>query len=73
MVDSYKEVLKGNDEALSFFETGMANLVKRFCANMQSGQDFTLKAEIHGNNGSLIHFRSFDDVFARPKEKRKKV
>lgn len=70
---NYKKVFSGNNEALRIFEEGVAEFVSQFCRNMVSGRDFTLKVEIHGDAGKLIHFRSFDDKFARPSGKQKKV
>lgn len=69
----YKHVLKGDNVSLLIFEGGFSELERQFCNNMMSGKEFTLKVEIHGAKGELLHFRNFSDTFARPPEKRKKV
>ena len=61
----YRSVL-GNGESLSHFLSAMRDFDKGFCDAMASGADFTLKLEIHGNSGKMLHARVTSDVFRRP-------
>lgn len=56
-----------NDErSLREFVGAMADFNHRFCDSMAAGTDFTLKLEVHGNCGELLHARVNDDSFRRP-------
>ena len=61
----YKDVING-DESLSLFLATLADFDRRFCDSMVDGRDFTLKLEIHGNKGELLHCRVLSDDFRRP-------
>ena len=61
----YRQVLK-DDQDLAIFLRAMAKFDKAFTAAMVAGVDFTLRLEIHGNAGSLVHARVYDDEFERP-------
>ncbi len=63
----YREVLKDDDESLVIFLRELSRFERCFCDMMVGGYDFTLKLEIHGNRGQLIHCRVIPDSFARPK------
>jgi hypothetical protein len=65
-VTNYKEVIK-DDESLAIFIRSMSKFEKSFCEAMVAGIDFTMKMEIHGNKGELIHCRVYNDGFERPK------
>lgn len=56
----------GNGESLSHFLAAMRDFDKSFCDSMASGADFTLKLEIHGDSGKMLHARVSSDVFRRP-------
>jgi hypothetical protein len=60
-----EDSLKAMNEALQEFNAD-------FCHNMYRGKDFTLKIEVHGDKGKLIHCRVHNDRFQRPTLKRKK-
>jgi len=62
------EKLFDNDESLDIFLRNMAKFDKYFCQVMTDGVDFTLRMEVHGNKGKLIHCRVQNDGFDRPKE-----
>lgn len=55
-----------NSESLAGFLAAMADFDRAFCDSMQSGADFTIKLEVHGNAGEMIHARSSSDSFRRP-------
>ena len=58
-----------NNESLAIFIRNMAKFDKYFCQLMADGVDFTLRMEVHGNKGKLIHCRVHNDGFERPEEK----
>ena len=57
---------QAGDESLNIFMRNMAMLDQNFVNLMTSGVDFTLKFEIHGNKGRMIHCRVTADGFERP-------
>lgn len=69
---SYRDVLK-DDESLAVFLRNMAEFDEAFCRKMAGGRDFTLKLEVRGNLGELIHCRVCEDHFDRPPEANKRV
>ena len=64
--NGYREVLK-DDESLSTFLRAMHDFDEAFCKAMNDGSDFTLRMEVHGASGHLIHCRVTPDVFQRPR------
>jgi hypothetical protein len=64
----YSKILTCED-SLSRFLRKMSQFDKAFCDAMASGEDFTLKLEVHGCNGKLIHARVVTDGFDRPSQK----
>jgi hypothetical protein len=69
---SYREILP-DDASLAAFLSAMKDFDKSFCDCVASGADFTLKLEIHGNAGELIHARVSSDQFRRPAGVEKRV
>jgi hypothetical protein len=67
---SYRDVLT-DDESLAGFLAAMADFDRAFCDSMQSGADFTIKLEVHGCGGVLIHARASSDSFRRPSGEKK--
>ena len=67
--DNYQKTFAGDSESLDLFMGALAKFDRRFCEAMHTGVDFTLKMEIHGNDGQLLHARVLDDSFSRPKGK----
>jgi len=61
----YKEAL-GDDESLSIFLRNMAKFDAYFCEAMTAGIDFTLRFEIRGNQGKMLHCRVHNEGFERP-------
>ena len=62
---NYAEVI-GDDASLAVFLRNMSRFDRYFCELMNAGVDFTLRMEIHGNAGELIHCRVDNDAFDRP-------
>ena len=57
----------GDDEvSLATFMRGMAKFDRRFCDAMATRVDFTLRLELKGNKGKLLHCRVYDDEFDHP-------
>lgn len=69
---SYRDVLT-DDESLAGFLAAMADFDRAFCDAMSSGADFTIKLEVHGNAGQMIHARASSDSFRRPSGQEKKA
>jgi len=65
MKSNYETVL-GDDESLALFLNKMKQFDQQFCDLMTEGQDFTLKLEIRGDKGRLLHCRVYSDSFDRP-------
>ena len=64
-VEQYRQTIE-NDEALTLFMASVGEFDRAFCDSMASGEEFTIKLEVHGNRGELIHVRVQDDAFRRP-------
>ena len=62
---NYRETLK-DDESLAIFLRGMAKFDRYFCDAMAQGEDFTIRLEVTGNKGNLLHCRASADGFERP-------
>lgn len=65
--DGYRKAFGDNDESLGKFLAAMKDFDKRFCDAMSAGTDYTLKLEVHGDHGDLIHVRVITDEFRRPR------
>lgn len=59
------EVIK-DELSLRVFLRTLQKFDRMFCDSMISGEDFTLKLEVRGNKGELIHCRVVNDGFERP-------
>jgi len=65
-----EDVLRG-DESLKTFTQQLKKFDQKFCEGIVSGADFTIKIEVRGNNGELVHARVYTDEIARPRPKHK--
>lgn len=61
----YRAAIK-DDRSLATFLRNMSKFDRKFCEAMADGVDFTLRLEVHGNKGEIIHCRVQDDGFDRP-------
>ncbi len=68
MTNDYRDALQ-DDESLATFLKAMRNFDKQFCEMMTDGTDFTLRIEVHGCKGELLHVRVNSDGFERPRSK----
>ena len=62
---SYKDVL--DEQALVEFLLSMRDFDAAFCKAMNDSVDFTLRLEVRGDKGKLLHCRVDTDSFRRPK------
>jgi len=63
--DGYRRVLADDDESLAIFLRGMSKFDRLFCEQMMEGSDFTLRLEVRGNRGKLVHSRVSTDRFEK--------
>ena len=71
MENSYENAIT-NKEHLAVFLRTLQQFDRYFCEAMIGGKDFTLKIEVRGNAGKLLHSRVYNDTFDRPKGVEKK-
>ncbi len=69
----YDRAFAGDDESLAVFLKQMAKFNRAFCDAMADGLDYTLKLEVHGDKGRMIHARVHNDSFDRPSSKMRKI
>ena len=55
-----------SDDSLELFIKNMSEFNRVFCDRMEAGDDFTIKLEVHGDDGRLLHCRVNSDSFKRP-------
>lgn len=70
--NGYRDVLP-DDESLCKFLRAMAKFDKAFTDLMVDGSDFTLRMEVHGNAGEMLHARVGYDSFERPRGVERRV
>lgn len=63
---SYQQVID-DEESLDMFLCAMREIQDRFCEAMAENKEFTIRLEIHGANGRIIHLRNGNDGFRRPR------
>lgn len=72
MVDGkVKEVLKDQDTVVAYTKA-MQEFNQKFCDAMASCVDFTIKLEVHGNVGELIHVKVDSNSWRRPRSAERK-
>ena len=54
------------DQTLSLFNREMQKFNTAFCDNVNMKKDFTLKVEVRGDKGKLVHIKLTDEAFTRP-------
>ena len=67
----FRKAIK-SDEHLAVFLRMMRKFDADFCDLMIGKEDFTLKMEIRGDRGKVIHCRVQKDAFDRPNDAPKK-
>lgn len=65
--EDYREAI-GNEEGLASFLRSMQRFDRLFCELMGNHEsEFTIKLEVHGASGKLIHCRVTSSSMDRPK------
>lgn len=64
---NYEEII-GTGPSLGLFLESLAKFDRAFCDHMADGDDFTLKLEVRGDGGKIVHVRTSSDGFKRPSE-----
>ena len=65
MTRDYHEIIKAEEDLDKFLKT-LGKFNQRFSEHMFDRVDFTLKLEVHGAAGRLLHCRVSSDHFDRP-------
>jgi hypothetical protein len=63
--NNYQDILK-NRQSLAVFLRQMRKFDRKFCDMMVGGDDFTLRLEVRGSKGELVHCRVSEDAYDRP-------
>jgi len=65
--------LKHNDESLKEFLAALQDFNQMFCDAIADGIDFTIKLEVRGNVGEMLHARVYTDRWRRPNGVERKI
>ena len=57
------------DSSLAIYLRGVKKFDEAFCRDMISGDDFTIRLEVHGCKSKLLHCRVYVDEIERPSGK----
>lgn len=68
----YGKILR-DEESLKLFLATVADFDRTFCDRMAAGDDFTLRIEVRGDRGELIHARMHAEQFKRPHGVEKRI
>lgn len=63
---NYREALK-DDESLALFLRNLKKFEQAFIDMVVSKKDFTLRLEVRGDQGNLLHCRVSSDHFDKPR------
>lgn len=55
-----------DEESLKLFLRKMKDFDEAFCREMFKGSDYTIRLEVRGNKGEVIHVRTSVDAIDRP-------
>lgn len=69
--DGFRSAFQGDDDSLGEFLRALKDFNDSFCSSMVANVDFTLKLEVRGDKGKMLHARVLDDRWRRPKGSRK--
>ena len=67
------EDVVGDDESLMLVMESIQEFNDYFCKFMVNRADFTLRLEVHGNVGEILHCRAYIDVRKQPKVSQKRI
>ena len=69
---NYREIL-ADDESLAVFLKNMKKFDEIFCESMATKHEYSIKLEIHGNSGRMIHCKVSYTSCDRPKSTQKAI
>jgi len=72
MPEAIAQILN-NDKSLKEFVAAMHDFNQAFCDAIADGVDFTIKLEVRGNLGQMLHARVLGDRWRRPAGVEKRV
>lgn len=61
----YSEIIE-EDESLKLFLEKVREFDHKFTKEMYRGADFTIRLEVRGNKGKVLHVRVYHDSIGRP-------
>ena len=70
--NGFRDVIT-DDASLGLFLKKMAEFDQAFCAAMIKGSDYTIRLEVRGNVGVILHTRVYTDDIEQPKGAQKRV
>ena len=62
-----------HEDSLNLFLRKMKEFDEAFCAQMFKGSDYTIRLEIRGNKGEVLHVRTNVDAIDRPNGSQKRI
>lgn len=66
--EGFRSAFQGDDDdSLGEFLRALKDFNEAFCSSMMSSVDFTLKLEVRGDAGKMLHARVLGDRWRRPK------
>ena len=70
--NGFFEAIK-DEQSLTLFIRKMKEFDSVFCEQMYKGSDFTIRLEVRGNKGELLHVRMYMDDIERPNGAQKRI
>lgn len=70
--NGFSEAIKDNASLVLFLHK-MKEFDDAFCDQMSKGSDFTIKLEVRGNKGEVLHVRTNVDAIDRPAGSQKRI
>lgn len=71
--NGFQNAFGQDEESLQLFLKKVQEFDQAFCDLMAKGCDFTLRLEVRGNQGVLLHSRVYRDDIERPDGAQKKI
>jgi len=63
--------LNEGDGSLLLFQEKMMSFDRKFCDVMAGGEEFTIRLEVRGDKGKVVHCRVYNDEIGRPRNNSK--
>ena len=58
-----------NESSIELYLAALQEFDTSFCDAMVAGYDFTIRLEVRGDDGKVLHIRNHNDGFRRPPTK----